>query len=197
MSTVIRRYPAAVTFCAIFVLGSFAAAQQSAPTATPPEPQKSPTAEPARPLSASSRLAAAKTAFVKRAGGADAAYDAIRYGIEGWGRFVMADKPENSDITIEVSAPDDSSGVTVSSSTSTNNTTGRPEQSTSSTRAFSGGGGPVRLTVYDSKTKMLLFIASEQAKSALKQKTREDNLVQAASKLVTKFRDRLEPPPAQ
>jgi hypothetical protein len=192
MSTVIRRCRAAIFF---FVLSSCAVAQQS-PPATPAEPQKSAT-EPAKPLSATSRLAAAKTVFVKRAAGADVAYDAIRYGIEGWGRFVMVDKPEGSDITIEISAPDDSSGVTMSSSTSTNNTTGRPEQSTSTTRAFSGGGGPVRMTVYDSKTKMMLFIASEQAKSAMKQKAREDNLVQAASKLLTKFRDRLEPPPSQ
>src|SRR5512133_3524910 len=167
MSTVIRRYRAAILLCVILVLSWLVMAEQSAPTTAPVQPEKSAAAEPAKPLSASSRLAAAKTVFVKRAAGADVAYDAIRYGIEGWGRFVMVDKPENSDITIEVSAPDDSSGVTMSSSTSTNNTTGRPEQSTSSTRAFSGGGGPVRMTVYDSKTKMLLFIASEQAKSAL------------------------------
>lgn len=140
---------------------------------------------------------AAKTAFVKRASGADAAYDAVRYAIEGWGRFVVVDKPENSDITIEVSAPEESGSVTMSSSTNTNTTTGRPEQSTSTTRAFSGGGGPVKMTVYDTKSRMLLFIASEQAKSAMKQKAREDNVVQAASKLVTKFRERMEPTPAQ
>jgi hypothetical protein len=38
----------------------------------------------------------------------------------------------------------------------------------------------------------------EQAKSAMRQKTREDNLVQAAEKVFAKFHDRVEPaPPAQ
>ena len=188
MSTLVRR-----SFTALIFFIAFACLAQSAPSADAQKP-----AEPAaKPLSASARLMAAKTAYVKRAAGADVAYDAIRYALEGWGRFVLVSKPEEADITIEVTAPDDgNSGVTMSSTTSTNNTTGRPEQTTSSTRAFSGGGGPVRITVYDSKTKALLFIASEQAKSALKQKAREDNIVQAANKLVSKFHDRMEPPAA-
>ena len=197
MSARIRRYRTATILCSVFLLASFAGAQQSASSTTSAQPEKPAASEPAKPLSASSRLAAAKTAFVKRAGGGDTAYDAIRDAIDGWGRFVLVDKPENADITIEVSAPEDNSGVSITSSTSTNNTTGHPEQTTSSTRAFSGGGGPVKMTVYDTKSKLLLFIASEQAKSAMKQKAREDNVVQAALKLVTKFRDRMEPAPAQ
>jgi len=182
----IRR--AAIVLCCIPF--SFSAIAQDTP------PQKP--ADPAKPISASGRLTAAKTAYVKRAAGADVAYDAIRYAIEGWGRFVVVSKPEDSDITIEVSAPGDSGGVTMSSSTTTTSTTtGHPEQSSGTTRTFSGGGGPVRLTIYDTKSKMLLFVASEQAKSAMKQKAREDNLVEAASKLVTKFRERVEPTPAQ
>ncbi len=182
MSVLIRR--AALLF---FFLPLFAIAQDT---------QKAP--ETPKPVSATARLAAAKTAYVKRAAGADVAYDAIRYSIEGWGRYVVVSKPEESDITVEVSAPGDSGGVTMSSSTTTTSaTTGRPEQSSNTSRSFSGGGGPVKLTVYDTKTKMLLFVASEQAKSALKQKNREDNLVEAASKLVTKFRQRVEPTPVQ
>ena len=155
-------------------------------------------AETSKPISASSRLTAAKTAYVKRASGADVAYDAIRYAIEGWGRFAIVTKPEESDITIEVTSPGDSGGISASSTTTTTNaTTGRPEQTSNTTRSFSSGGGPVRLTVYDTKSKMLLFVASEQAKSAMKQKAREDNLVEAASRLVTKFRERVEPTPAQ
>ena len=179
---------AAVALC-FLSLSAFALAQETQPQK--PEETK-------KPITASARLAAAKTAYFKRAAGADVAYDAIRYAIEGWGRYAVVSKPEDADITIEVSAPGESGGITMSSSTTTaNNTTGRPEQNNSSTRTFNSGGGPVRLTVYDTKTKMLLFIASEQAKSAMKQKAREDNLVDAASKLVTKFRERVEPPPAQ
>lgn len=187
MSSAIRR--ATILLC--FIPFSVSVFAQEAQSQKPGEATK--------PLTASARLVAAKTAYVKRAAGADVAYDAIRYAIEGWGRYVIVSKPEDSDITIEVSAPADSdSGVAISSSTTTtNNTSGRPEQSSNTTRSFSGGGGPVRLTVYDSKSKMLLFVASELAKSALKQKNREDNLVSAASKLVTRFRDRVEPPAAQ
>ena len=155
-------------------------------------------AEAAKPISPSGRLTAAKTAYVKRAAGADVAYDTIRYAIEGWGRYAIVSKPEDSDITLEVSAPGDSGGITASSSTTTTNAvTGRPEQSNNTTHSFNSGGGPVRLTVYDTKSRMMLFVASEQAKSAMKQKAREDNLVEAASKLVTKFRERVEPTPAQ
>jgi hypothetical protein len=187
MNRLIRR--TAIILCFI-ALSSFAVAQDT-------QPAKS--AEPAKPISAFARLTTARTAYVKRAAGADVAFDAIRYAIEGWGRFALVDKPENADITIEVSAPGDAgSGVAVSSTTtSTNSTTGRPEQTSNTTRNFSSGGGPVKLTVYDSKTKMLLFVASEQAKSAMKQKAREDNLVEAASKLVTKFRERVEPTAGQ
>ena len=186
MTGLIRR--AAIVLC--FIPFSLATIAQDA------QPQKPP--EQAKPISPSGRLTAAKTAYVKRAAGADVAYDTIRYAIEGWGRFALVTKPEDSDITIEVSAPGDGGGVTMSSSTTkTNATTGHPEQSSNTTHTFNSGGGPVRLTVYDTKSKMLLFVASEQAKSAMKQKAREDNLVDAASKLVTKFRERVEPTPVQ
>lgn len=182
MSALIRRAAIILCFIPIPLLG----VPQVAPTQKPAETMK--------PLSVGARLMAAKTAYVKRASGADVAYDAIRYAVEGWGRFTLVSKPEDADITIEVSAPDDSGGIAVSSSTTnTNKVTGRPEQSSNTTRNFNSGGGPVRMTVYDTKSKMLLFVASEQAKSAMKQKNREDNLVEAASKLVTKFRERVEP----
>ena len=182
MSGFIRRAIIILGFVAIPLLANIQGVQ----------PQKP--AESTKPLSVGARLMAAKTAFVKRASGADVAYDTIRYAVEGWGRFTIVNKPEGADITIEVSAPGDGGGIAVSSSTTTTNgVTGRPEQNSNTTRTFNSGGGPVRMTVYDTKSKMLLFVASEQAKSAMKQKNREDNLVEAASKLVTKFRERVEP----
>jgi hypothetical protein len=51
------------------------------------------------------------------------------------------------------------------------------------------------MTVYDAKTKRVLWIASETAKFAVKEKARENNLVEAAERLTSKFHDRLEPPP--
>lgn len=48
------------------------------------------------------------------------------------------------------------------------------------------------MSVYDPKSKMLLWSASEQPKFAMKQKAREDNLVNAAQHLISKFRDRMD-----
>jgi hypothetical protein len=145
----------------------------------------------APPLGVSARLAAARTAFIKNAGGSDIPFNVVNSGFEGWGRFTLVGTPEKADIIVEVSAPDEDGGVTVSSKTTNS---GRLEQSTSATRNVSAT--QVKMLVYDSKTKIALWSASEQSKFAMKQKSRQDNLVQAAQRLVAKFRERVEPPPA-
>ncbi len=145
-------------------------------------------------ITASARLAAAKTAFVKNGGGSDIPYDAVLSGMEGWGRFMLVDSPQKADIIVEVTSPsEEGGGVSVSSSTSTGS--GRREEKTTTTRQLSGN--TVKLVVYDARNKGPLWSASEQAKSAFRQKAREDNLLQAGQRLVSKFRDRLEPPPPQ
>ena len=50
------------------------------------------------------------------------------------------------------------------------------------------------MTVFDAKNKRVLWRSTEKVKSALKQKAKENNLVEAAERLVSKFHDRLEPP---
>jgi hypothetical protein len=106
------------------------------------------------------------------------------------------DSPQKADIIIEVSAPEDSSGTSVSSSTKTSPYTGRPEQSTTSTKQISTTSDVV-LVVRDARTGMRLWSASEHVKSAMKKKGDENNLVKAAEKLVEKLHDRLEPPEEQ
>jgi hypothetical protein len=135
------------------------------------------------------RLAAAKSALVKHAGGSEIPYNVIMSGLEGWGRFTLVDSPSKADIIVEVTSPQEDGGVSVSSKTRSG-VTGRMEESTTTSRNLSSG--PIKLVVYDAKTHVALWTASEQAKSALRQKTREDNLVEAAAKLVTKFRERVE-----
>ncbi len=142
-------------------------------------------------ITPSARLAAAKTAFVKNGGGSDIPYDAVLSGMEGWGRFVLVDSPQKADIIVEIASPSEGGGVSLSSSTSTGS--GRREEKTTTTRQLSGN--TVKLVVYDARNKVPLWSASEQAKSAFRQKAREDNLLQAGQRLVSKFRDRLEPPP--
>ena len=170
-----------ITSILVFLLLSVAWPQD----ANAPVPKKNP------PVMPTSRLAAAKTAFVKNAGGSSIPFNSISSSMDGWGRFVIVNSPEQADIILEVSSPGNGSGVTVSSKTDTSTRTGQPESSTSTTRDLSSG--PIRLTVIDGKSKSVLWTGSEQPKFAMRKKSQEDNLVEAAEKLFTKFHDRVEP----
>jgi hypothetical protein len=152
------------------------------------QPEKKPTAE-----TAATRLANAKNVLVARARGSDIPYDTIKSTIEGWGRFTLVDTPEKADLVVTVATTGDDAGVRVASSNDVSPFTGRPEQSTSSSKDFSSA--DITMTVYDAKNKRVLWASTETAKSALKQTTRENNLVEAAERLAGKFHDRLEPPP--
>jgi len=181
-----RRIPVSpVVLCGFLLAFSFALAQTQKAA-----PAQEPTKPPA--LTPSAKLAAARTAYLKRVGGNEIAYNVIETSLEGWGRFVLIDSPEKADIIIEVSGPSEDGNVSVSSRTKTDGITGRPEQSTTTTRDLSNA--PVKLVVFDAKTKMLLWSGTENPKGAFKQKSRDDNLVQAANKLFTRFHDRVEPP---
>lgn len=147
-------------------------------------------------LSPTLRLQAAKTAYVKRVEGSSIGSDTVTQTLEGWGRYKLVDSGEKADLIVEVTSPDEgSSGVSVSSSTSGPSRTGDRayEQSSKSSRELSTGGGPMRVAVRDAKTNTTLFVASEQVKGAMKKNTRENNLVEAAQRIMAKFHERVEP----
>jgi hypothetical protein len=152
------------------------------------QPDKKPPAE-----TPSDRLAHAKNVLVTRARGNDIPYDTIKSTLDGWGRFTLVDTVEKADLVVTVATSGGDSSVRVGSSINPSPLTGRPEQSTNSTRDFSSA--DITMTVYDAKNKRVLWMATDTAKSALKQTTRENNLVEAAERLTVKFHDRLEPPP--
>jgi hypothetical protein len=152
-------------------------------------------AKPVPPMNPFTRLTSAKTVFLKKGAGTDIPFNVIESSMEGWGRYQMVNSAEKADLIVEVTSPTETGGgVTVSSSTKTDNM-GRPEQATSTSRDISPSGGPVKIVVYDAHSKAALWSGMEQAKSAMRQKTREDNLVQAAEKVFAKLHDRVEPPP--
>lgn len=157
------------------------------------QPQPGAAAQASKPmLSPLLRLQAAKTVYVKNVEGNSIGFDTIETTIEGWGRYKLVDSVAKADLVIEVTSPSDSdSGVSVSSSSST--ASGKYEQSNKSTRELSPGGGTIRLVVRDAKTSSTLWFSSEQVKGAIKKNTRENNLVEAAQKLVSRFRGRVEP----
>jgi len=150
-----------------------------------PQPRKNP------PLTPTTKLAAAKTAFIKNAGGNPIPYNVISSSMENWGRFTIVNRPEDADIVVEVSAPSGGGGVSVSSKTDTSPRTGFPESSSTTTRDLSSA--PIKMTVFDGKSKSVIWTWSEQPKFAMRKKGQEDNLVDAAEKLFTRFHDRVEP----
>ncbi len=164
------------------VCGVNAGAQQQ-------EPEKKPVIQ-----TPASRLAGARNAqIVRTRGGSDIPYDVIKSSIDGWMRFTLVDTPDKADIIVEVVASGESSvQVSSSSNVSVSPETGRPEQSSSSRKDISPQ--EITMTVFDAKNKRVLWRSTEKVKSALKQKAKENNLVEASERLVSKFHDRLEPP---
>ncbi len=152
---------------------------------TSPAPEKKPPVF----VPPSVRLKEAKSVFIKNAGGTDIPFNVVESGIEGWGRYIIAESPEKADLIVEVTSPSEETGLSVTSKTTTGD--GPTQQSTTSSKEL--GTGPIKLVVYDARNHVPLWSATEQPKGAFKQKNREDKLVEAAQKLVHAFRERVEP----
>ena len=181
-----------IALLAISALFAVAVAAQEAakPSGTTPAQATKPPV-----LSPTLRLQAAKTAYVKRVEGSSIGSDTVTQTLEGWGRYKLVDSAEKADLIVEVTSPDEGGGVSISSSTSGPSRTGERayEQSSKSSRELSTGGGPMRVAVRDAKTSTTLFVASEQVKGAMKRNARENNLVEAAQRIMAKFHERVEP----
>jgi hypothetical protein len=139
----------------------------------------------------SMRLAAAKTVFITRTHGSRIPLDVIKSTMEGWERFTFVETPDKADLVIEISSTGDS-GVQVSSSSKVSPETGQEEKSNSTRKDISPT--DIRMAVFDSRNKRPLWAASESVKFAMKEKGKENNLVDAAERLASKFHQRLEPP---
>lgn len=162
--------------------------QQPAPSATPgPDSQ----VEKKHVLmTPEARLTAARTVVVLRTRGGDIPYDVIRTTVEGWGRYTLVPTSDKADLILEVSSSGGGGDMRVSSSSSTSSLTGHQEQSNSTSKDIAPT--DVTLTVVDAQNKRILWHATETARYALKQKARENNLVEAAERLASKFYDRIE-----
>ncbi len=142
-------------------------------------------------LSPASRLAAAKTAYLKNAGGSDIPFNVISDGVQGWGRYKLVSDPTEADIVIEVMSPSTGNGVSISATTNSDERNGVPAQSLTSSKELTVT--RITLIVYDARSKAALWSATEQPKGGLKAKTRQDNVVESAQRLVTKLRSQVEP----
>jgi hypothetical protein len=142
----------------------------------------------------SMRLASARNVMVMRKHGSQIPADVIRSTVEGWDRFTLVETSDKADLIIEVWSSGDSS-VQVSSSSKVSPENGQEEKSTTSTKDFSPT--DVKMTVIDARNKRPLWTSTESVKFAMKEKAKENNLVEAAERLATKFHDRLEPRQSQ
>lgn len=140
----------------------------------------------------SARLTAAKKVLVTRARGSIIPYDVIKSTLDGWGRFTIVESPDQADLVVQVSTTGDNS-LSVSSSSNNLASGGGLDRSGRSSRDVSPS--DITMTVFDAKSKRVLWIATETAKFAVKEKARENNLVEAAERLTSRFHDRVEPPP--
>ncbi len=138
----------------------------------------------------SMRLASGRNVFMVRTHGSHIPYDVIRSTMEGWGRFTFVETVEKADLIIEIASSGDS-GVQVTSSTRVSPETGHEEKSSSTRKDISPT--DVKMTVIDARNKRGLWTATESVKFAMKEKAKENNLVEAAERLASKFHDRLEP----
>ncbi len=137
----------------------------------------------------SMRLAAAKTVFITRTHGSRIPLDVVRSTMEGWERFTFVETPEKADLIVEIFSTGDS-GVQVSSSSKVSPESGHEEKSSSTRKDISPT--EVKMTVFDSRNKRPLWAATESVKFAMKEKGKENNLVDASERLASKFHERLE-----
>jgi hypothetical protein len=146
------------------------------------------------PLSPTARLAAAKSAYLQNGGGNEVAFNVVSESVQGWGRYQIVGDPTKADLIIEVASPSGSNGISISSTSSNDSRTGMPSESTTRSRDLQVA--RITMIVYDARSKMALWSSSEQPKSALRQKNRQDRIVETAQRLVSQFRQRVEPEPA-
>jgi hypothetical protein len=102
---------------------------------------------------------------------------------------MIVESRQKADLIVEVSAPEDSTGVSVQGTTIPDSA--HPETRATTSRNLNSTS--VKMLVLDPRTGLPLWSGSEAPHGAVKKRAREDNLVEAAQKLFAKFHDQMEP----
>jgi hypothetical protein len=134
-------------------------------------------------VSQNARLMAARSIYLEHAGGR-LPNDVIGDAFQGWGHYVVVNDPGKADLIASINAPVSDSGVSVGD--------GRHGSST----ATSSNVIQIRLTILDAHDRAVLWSGNEQPKSSLKEKQREDNVVESSLRLFRRFRNIIDPEPA-
>jgi hypothetical protein len=142
------------------------------------------TPEPPKAVSAQARLLAARSIYIEHAGGR-LPNDVIGDAFQGWGRYTVVYTPSKADLIVSINAPVVDSGVSVSRGDGSRGAVAASNQVLQ-----------IRLLILDAHDRVVLWSGSEQPKSAIKEKQREDHLVEASLRLFRRFRNLIEPEPA-
>lgn len=151
--------------------------------------QEAPKPAPAAPVAPHARLLAARSIYIEHAGGR-LPNDVIGDAFQGWGHYVVVYDPAQADLIVSINAPTSDSGVSVGGGNGRHGSP-PPGRSLSSADVVQ-----IRLSILDAHDRVLLWSGSEQPKSSLKEKQREDNAVDASLRLFRRFRNVIEPEPA-
>lgn len=130
-------------------------------------------------VSPNARLLAARNIYIEHAG-ALLPNDVIGDAFQGWGRFTVVGDPADADIIVSIEAPTSDSGVTVADA--------RRSSTVASAQVTQ-----ILLRILDAHDRVVLWSSSEQPKSSIKEKTREDKVVEASLRLFRRFRTLVEP----
>ncbi len=175
----------AVLISSLLLIPLAASAQEA-----PPAPEQKKPASLATPA----RLAAAKTIYVKLGQGSELPFNIISNAFESWGRYLPAKSPEKADLVVEVSAPNEG-GVSLYTEQEQRERAakGQPVKDESGKQLEVN---EIKMTVYDGRSKLVLWSSKEQTRFAMKQKSKADKIAESSQKLFARFRDLVEPRPA-
>ena len=154
--------------------------------------QKSRKDVPRAPLPA--QIVNAKTIFLVNAGGKDPAiendnsaelvYDVVYGEFKDWGKYAIVDSPDKAELVITVSYGAENQRTTTR--TVYNTYTGLPQTITDDR-----SDPTLRMAIVDPKTKAALWQTTELREKARRQKNREKNLIEAAKRMISSFRERV------
>ncbi|HVP65317.1 MAG TPA: hypothetical protein VMT82_10490 [candidate division Zixibacteria bacterium] len=191
-----------VSRCCVLILTLFVAPLLGAQNPSQSAPGSPQTAT--GPVSSTARLRAARTIYLREKGrGSHVPFDIISAAFSSWPRFVVVERPEDAELLVDIYGPDDATTLSVqgplSGSSSYENsaeTRNRMQDRASpSTPSRDTVGDPsIRMAVRDARNGFPLWTGKELPKGAVKQRSKEDNMVGAAQKLFYRFHDVVEPP---
>jgi hypothetical protein len=135
---------------------------------------------------------AARSICIENAGGR-IPNDVIGDAFQGWGHYILVGDPAQADLIVSINAPVSDSGVSVGGGGGNGR---RGPGSSSSSSPSSSNVTQIRLLVLDAHDRAVLWSDSEQPKSSIKERQREDNVVDASLRLFRRFRNSIAPEPA-